>query len=95
MHPRFTQDFIWGAIEDNISPAAHYSLLAEPLPCPPKSELENIIANETIHTHPELFKITCNLNIKKFTELLRVHPNQPFMCSVIVGLTKGFWPWAA
>ena len=61
MRPRFAQDFIWGDIGDDISPAAHYSLLAEPLPRPPESELENIIANETIRTHPELFKITCNM----------------------------------
>ena len=94
MRPRFARDFIWGAIGDDISPAAHYSLLAEPLPRPPESELENIIANETIRTHPELFKITCNINIKKFTELLRDHPNQPFVRSVIAGLTEGFWPWA-
>jgi len=64
------------------------------LPHPPKSEIENAIANETIRTHPELFKITCNINIKKFTELLHDHPNQPFVQSVIIGLTEGFWPWA-
>jgi hypothetical protein len=94
MHPKFARDLIWGDIKDDTSPAAHYSLFAEPLPRPPKSEIENAIANETIRTHPELFKITCNINIKKFTELLHDHPNQPFVHSVILGLTEGFWPWA-
>ena len=93
MHPKFARDFLWGDIKDDTSPAAHYSLLTEPLPRPPKSELENAIANETIRTHPELFKITCNINIKKFMELLHDHPNQPFVHSVIIGLTEGFWPW--
>ena len=41
----------------------------------PQSEIENIGANETIHSHPELFKITCNINIKRFTELLQDHPS--------------------
>ena len=52
------------------------------------------MANETICTHFDLFKITCNINIKKFNELLKEHPNQPFVQSVIIGLTEGFWPWA-
>ena len=39
-------------------------------------------------------KIICNINIEKFKELLFDHPNQPFVQSVIIGLTEGFWPWA-
>jgi hypothetical protein len=94
MRPKFAWDLVWGTIEDDVSPTAHYSLTANPLPRPPQSELENIVPNETIHTHPDLFKITCNINIKKFNELLKDHPNQLFMQSVITGLTEGFWPWA-
>ena len=94
MHPKFAWDLIWGTITDNISPAVCYSLSADPLPQPLQSELENTAANKTIHTHPDLFKITCKINIKKFNELLEDHPNQPFVQFVIVGLTKGFWPWA-
>jgi hypothetical protein len=90
MRPRFTQDFIWGVVEDDISPASQYSLFAKPLSRLPQSELDNTVANNTIHTHPELFKITCNINIKKFSELLRDHPNQPFVQSIIAGLTEGF-----
>ena len=94
MRPKFARDLVWGVIDDDISPAARYSLFAEPLPPPPQSELQNAIANKTISGHPELFKITCNINVEKFNELLRDHPNQPFVQSVIVGLTEGFWPWA-
>jgi hypothetical protein len=48
MCPRFAQDFIWGAVNDDISPATCYSLLTELLPHPPQSKLENAIVNETI-----------------------------------------------
>jgi hypothetical protein len=94
MCPKFAWDLIWGADGDNISPSTRYSLSAEPLPRPPQSELQNIAANNTILAHPELFKITCNINVEKFNELLADHPNQPFVQSVITGLKEGFWPWA-
>ena len=94
MHPRFARDFVWGNVEDDISPAAKYSLTTEPLPRPPESELQNLVANESVLTHPKLFKITCNININKFNELLQDHPNQAFVQSVIIGLTEGSWPWA-
>src|ERR1700683_4159896 len=94
MCPKFVRDLIWGAVEDDISPSACYSLSAPPLPRPPPSELQNLAANKTIHEHPDLFKITCNINVHKFNELLTDHPNQPFVQSVVIGLTEGFWPWA-
>jgi len=94
MRPKFAWELIWGAVDDDISPSARYSLFAEPLPRPPQFELENFAANKTIHEHPNLFKITCNINIEKFNELLIDHPNQPFVQSVIAGLRDGFWPWA-
>ena len=94
MRPRFARDLVWGNVGDDISPAARYSLTAEPLPRPPQSELQNSFANQTIIAHPDLFKITCNINVKKLNDLLQDHPNQPFVQSVIVGLTEGFWPWA-
>ena len=93
MHLKFAWDLVWRTVEDNIGPVAHYSLSADPLPQSSQSELENMVANETIHTYPDLFKITCNINIKTLNELLKDHLNQPFMQSVIAGLTKGFCPW--
>jgi len=65
----------------------------DPLPHPPTSELNKIPTNKTICDNPHLFKIVFNININKFTELLTDHPNQPFMQSVIVGLSESFWPW--
>jgi hypothetical protein len=94
LRPKFARDFIWGPVENDISPAAFYSLTAAPLPRPPQSELDNIVANNTIRDHPDLFAITCNINIPRFKQLLRNHPNQAFVRSVIEGLTEGFWPWA-
>jgi hypothetical protein len=94
LRPRFARDLLWGTVKDSISPAARYSLSAEPLPRPPQSELDNTVANETIHAHPELFKIVHNIKVKKFQELLQDHPNQAFVQSVVLGLTEGFWPWA-
>ena len=90
MHPKFTCDLLWGEIEDDISPAACYSLTAELLPRPPQSELQNIAANQTISEHPELCKVICRIDTVKLNELLHNHPNQPFIQSVIVGLTEGF-----
>jgi hypothetical protein len=94
MCPKFVCDLVWDQIDNDISPAARYLLFAEPPPHPPQSELQNVIANETISAHPQLCKITCTINTKKFNHLLCNHPNQPFIQSVLLGLTKGFWPWA-
>ena len=91
---RLVQDLLWGTVEDNISPATHYSLSAEPQHCPRHSELDNTMVNKTICAHPKLFKIICNIKFEKFKELLLDHTNQPFMWSVIIGLTEHFWPWA-
>ena len=96
MHPKFARDLLWGEIDNDISPATHYSLSAEPLPHLPQSELQNVTANKTISQHPELCKIVCKINTEKFNGLLCDHPNQLFVHiqSVIIGLTEGFWPWA-
>ncbi|KAG6826878.1 hypothetical protein H0H87_006100, partial [Tephrocybe sp. NHM501043] len=32
-------------------------------------------------------------NVDKFEELLKDHPNQPFIKSVMDGLCYGFWPF--
>jgi hypothetical protein len=85
MHPKFAWDLIWSSLDDTISPATRYSLSADPLPHPPSSELGNVAANKMIRDNPDLFKITCNINIDKFAELLEDHPNQPFVQSVLVG----------
>jgi len=53
-----------------------------------------LLLTKTLSGHPELCKIVCKINTEKFNNLLHDHPNQPFVQSVIIGLTEGFWPWA-
>ncbi|KZV81472.1 hypothetical protein EXIGLDRAFT_585348, partial [Exidia glandulosa HHB12029] len=65
-----------------------------PLPRPPPTEFENTAAVETIASHPELFKIVTPIHVERFRDLLRDHPNRPFVESVIAGLSEGFWPLA-
>lgn len=49
---------------------------------------------KTIRDHPELFKVTCLIDVDAFERLLTDHPNQPFVQSVLAGLREGFWPFA-
>jgi len=85
---------MWGNDEDSISPAAQYSLFADPLPRPPLSVLRNSAASKTIRDHPDLFTIICNINIDAFETLLADHPKPLFVQSVLTGLREGFWPLA-
>jgi hypothetical protein len=85
---------MWGINEDEISPVAMYSLIADPLPPPSQSIFNNKIATHTICHHPELFKIVCNINIDAFEALLADHPCPLFVDSVIFSLCYGFWPLA-
>jgi hypothetical protein len=85
VHPRYAQDLIWGDVKDIVSPAAHYSLFADPLPCPPLSAFRNTAATETINNHPKLFKITCNINVNVFQSLLWCSPlSHCYICIVAV-----------
>ena len=49
---------------------------------------------ETIRDHPHLFKIVTPINVDRFEELLKTHPNAPFVQSVCISFREGFWPWA-
>jgi len=48
---------------------------------------------KTIRENPNLFKIVTPVNIDHFENLLKSHPNHPFVTSVCRGLWEGFWPW--
>ncbi|TEB24949.1 hypothetical protein FA13DRAFT_1591062, partial [Coprinellus micaceus] len=65
-----------------------------PLPSPPLSVLEDPILANTVHSHPELFKIVTPIKVDIFEDLLVSHPNRPFVDSVLCGLREGFWPFA-
>jgi len=57
------------------------------------SEYENVAAVRTIEDHPELFKIVTPVRVDCLRELLKSHPNQAFVKSVLEGLHGGFWLW--
>ncbi len=65
-----------------------------PVPQPPIKEFENAEAMKTIADHPELFKIMTPIKVNVLGKYLEMHPNQPFVQSVIAALQEGFWPWA-
>lgn len=88
------RDFLWERGEKEMGPTSLYSLTAKPLPRPPDITFEDEVRMKTIRDHPELFKITCVIDVDTFEKLLVDHPNQPFVQSVLVGLRKGFWPFA-
>ena len=73
---------------------ADWTEIARPLASVPLSELNNVVANETINCHPDLFKVTTPINVDTLESLLVRHPNPPFVKSVLAGLRDGFWPWA-
>ncbi|EJD38484.1 hypothetical protein AURDEDRAFT_72073, partial [Auricularia subglabra TFB-10046 SS5] len=77
-----------------VAPSIESTFSAYPLPRPPPSEYRNGDALTTIESRPDLFKIVTPLNAARLKSLLRDHPNRPFVESVIVGLTEGFWPLA-
>jgi hypothetical protein len=47
----------------------------------------------TICSNPHLFKVDCKINIDRFAELLKSHPNQAFVVSICCALCEGFWPF--
>jgi hypothetical protein len=95
LRPKFLRHNLW---TDGDYPTARsvadWTETAAPLPSPPQSELDDPVVKQTIAEHPELFKIVTPINVDRFEELLRDHPNPAFVASVCRGLREGFWPWA-
>ncbi|KIJ52896.1 hypothetical protein M422DRAFT_242842 [Sphaerobolus stellatus SS14] len=80
--PQYTRGFLWSSSETPSTPSASSTVLAQPLPSPPLSELNNRVALDTIKNNPSLFKIVTPINISHFEELLASHPNQLYVASV-------------
>ncbi|KAF6740963.1 hypothetical protein DFP72DRAFT_836015, partial [Ephemerocybe angulata] len=74
---------------------SEWSLTARPLPEPPQHVLDDRDVSATLSTHPHLFKIVTPVNVNRLRQLTIIHPNQPFVHSVLRGLQHGFWPWAS
>ena len=94
--PKYLQRSVWTDVEMSpmFSPTACCTLTDDPLPRPPPEEFANHDAVSTIEKFPDLFKIITPIKVDQFEELLKTHPNQPFVQSVCVSLRDGFWPWA-
>ena len=79
--------------EQGRSPTVDSPYSSPPLPRPPAREFRAEI-NSTLAGHPHLFRIVTPIKISKFEYLLKSHPNQPLVKSVLTGLQEGFWPFA-
>jgi hypothetical protein len=92
---RFWRRMVWGDDAKSVSGTVLWTESAEPLPCPPQSEFENVEVLSTIAKYSQLFKVSTPINIDRFETILThaQHPNLPFVCSVCQGLCEGFWPW--
>lgn len=78
-------------LDRGFSNAVNSSINASPLPSAPPLSSDPLAAC-AIKRRPDLFKINCSINIHNFKSLLKNHPNKPFVDSIILGLTEGFWP---
>lgn len=91
--PTFQRGLLWSLEEVGQSPTAQSTLNDKPFPRPPRREMRPEV-QDTIKRHPDLFKIVTPINVEAFKTLLRNHPNQPFVKSIVLGLKEGFWPFA-
>ena len=95
VYPKYARNYLW---EEDVRPtfltSADLSEHAPPLPSPPSRSSFSPAFLKTLDDNPHLFEIVTPINIPRFTNLLRDHPNRPFVDSVIRMLTDGAWPWA-
>ncbi|KIJ30475.1 hypothetical protein M422DRAFT_268022 [Sphaerobolus stellatus SS14] len=80
--PHYTRGFLWSAEEEPGTPSATSTIYAAALPSPPRSELTNKVALETISQNPHFFKIVMPINVTHLEMFLQSHPNQPYVQSV-------------
>jgi hypothetical protein len=92
--PQYMRGMGWKTHQSaSSSRTAQYTEVDEPLPRPPPREFANAHAMKTISDHPDLFRVPQVIKVNRLESLLRRHPNQPFVQSVLAGLREGFWPW--
>ncbi|KAF9020514.1 hypothetical protein BDZ89DRAFT_958231 [Hymenopellis radicata] len=91
--PRYLRGFGWRDISPRGSRTAWYTEIDAPLPHPALHEYKPTVMR-TIHDNPHLFNVSTPVNIDRLASLLTIHPNQPFVKSVLRSLHIGFWPWA-
>jgi hypothetical protein len=100
MRPKYLRYNLWSSGEEDdfnitIPPPCltDWTEHAKLLPTVPEVEFNNIEAVKTIKDNPDLFKIITAIDANQFKNLLKTHPNRPFVESVCKGLQEGFWPW--
>jgi hypothetical protein len=82
MRPKFARDLVWGMVEDDISPTAHYSLFADPLP------LLNLNLKILL-----LMKLSpATLNFSQSPVILTL---QNLMCFSVITLIKLLYSWSS
>ena len=93
--PCFQCRYAWSDLssEPHLSPAAHDTEMAPPLPSPPEHLLQDPIINSTLSSLGDAIKVETPFNVDRLEALLVDHPNQPFVQSVMKGLREGFWPF--
>lgn len=94
MRPKYLRYNVWDPNGNLAMTTAEWTERAIPLPRPSPEQLMHPILSQTVANNPELFKIVTPIKVDVFEDLLKDHPNQPFVKSVCDGLRYGFWPWA-
>jgi hypothetical protein len=94
MRPKYLRHNLWAPEANPSVTVAEWTESALPLARPPLSELNNASINQTLHAHPDLFRIVTPLDNCVLERLSASHPNCGFVESVLAGLREGFWPWA-
>lgn len=74
-------------------PAALSTKIAPPLPSLPAHLLKNPSIQASLKSMEAYIKVDTPFNVKHFEALLFNHPNQPFVPSIMRGLSEGFWPF--
>ena len=94
LKPKYLRHNLWSPDSGLKLVAADWTETAEPLPRPPLSEYENVPVHQTLEKRPDLFHVVLPVWVEVLAKLLKNHPNQEFVSSVLEGLGDRFWPWA-
>lgn len=74
-------------------PSIQSTYTAPPLPTPPLHLLDNPQIQSTLKAMEKYIKVETPFNVDHLELLLSIHPNQPFVASVMHSLHDGFWPF--
>ncbi|KAJ7191873.1 hypothetical protein GGX14DRAFT_596835 [Mycena pura] len=91
--PWYMRGFGWTGQEVAFSPTIVATELDVPLLGPSTAEFTPVVMC-TLTRHRSLFKIVMPIKADVPEQLLKEHPNQAYVQSVLCGIHSGFWPWA-